>query len=259
MTTLTTRLRMVHIPPQHRAYTALVALWVLSMISVPIFRWIAGDAVMPFSISLTVLTQAIAVLGVLGAAWGWRRTGFTIGSVAALGWLVEFIGSQTGFPFGSYQYTSLLQPQLLGVPLLIPFAWFMMLPPAWAVAQTQVDTQRRTAFILCSALAFTAWDFFLDPQMVGWGIWKWANPVGYFGIPWVNFLGWVLCAALITAWVRPVQLPVRPLLLIYLITWLFQTIGLAVFWGQPQPAIVGFGLMGLFVLLAFRAGWSVKP
>ena len=45
-----------------------------------------------------------------------------------IGWTAEAIGSKTGFPFGAYHYTDRLQPQLLGVPLLIPLAWLMMLP-----------------------------------------------------------------------------------------------------------------------------------
>ncbi len=252
MTALTARLRTLYIPPQHRAYTALVGLWMLSMIAVPILRWSFGESILPLTINLTVLTQVAAVLSILGAAWGWRHTALALGSVFALGWLVEFIGSHTGFPFGSYRYTAVLQPQLLGVPLLIPFAWFMMLPPAWAVAQVIVGVNRRAAFIVCSALAFTAWDFFLDPQMVTWGIWTWDQPGSYFGIPLVNFFGWVLCAALITTVVRPQRLPQRSLLLIYGITWLFQTIGLALFWGQPAPAAVGFVLMGIFVGLTVR-------
>jgi hypothetical protein len=51
---------------------------------------------------------------------------------------------------------------------LVPLAWLMMLPPAWAVARL-VAGGPGIAFILTAALAFTAWDLFLDPQMVAWG------------------------------------------------------------------------------------------
>ncbi|MBK9747058.1 MAG: carotenoid biosynthesis protein [Chloroflexi bacterium] len=68
-------------------------------------------------------------------AWGGRRALTTIGVIVALAWLTEFIGHTTGFPFGSYDYTPRLQPQVGGVPLLIPLAWLMMLPPAWAMAR----------------------------------------------------------------------------------------------------------------------------
>jgi putative membrane protein len=192
------------------------------------------------------------VLGVLRQAWGLTRTFWTAASIVLLAWLVEFTGSTTGYPFGVYHYTGLLQPQIGGVPLLIPLAWLMMLPPAWAVGQRLAGSASDLAFIGWSALALTAWDLFLDPQMVAWGLWIWAEPGGYFGIPWVNFLGWLLASALITLAVRPNPLPVRPLLLIYTITWLLESIGLIFFWDLPGPGLVGFIGMGGLLWLVYK-------
>ena len=114
------------------------------------------------------------------------------------------------------------------------------------------------AFAVWSGLALTAWDLFLDPQMTQWELWVWDQPGGYFGIPWVNYLGWFLGAALITAAMqfaaRPQELPERPLLAVYTLTWLLETVGLAAFWGLPGPALCGFVGMGVFVLLAWRSG-----
>lgn len=235
-----------------RGYIALLALWTLSMITLPILRWVFGDNILPFGVVVTVILQSSAVLLVLASAWGSGRAMRMAGAVVGLAWLVEFIGSSTGFPFGTYDYTERLQPQLAGVPLLIPFAWLMMLPCAWAVAAAVVGTRRRWLFAWVTALAFTAWDLFLDPQMTSWGMWEWVHPVGYFGIPWVNFLGWILSSFLMTLIVRPTEIPVKPLLFIYGLTWVFMTIGLAVFWGLPGPALGGFAAMGLFVFLALR-------
>jgi putative membrane protein len=238
------------------------ALWVLTMISIPIVRWVAGDGPLPWAVSVSVLLQAATVLGVLVQAWGVRPTLAAAATVVTLAWLVEFVGSTTGVPFGSYHYTNTLRPQLLGVPLPVPLAWLMLLPAAWAVADLLVGRAARLRFIAVAALAFTAWDLFLDPQMVGWGFWAWARPGGYFGIPWSNFLGWLLASALITAAVfqpawRPPRTPTRPLLLVYTLTWLLQAVGLALFWAMPGPALAGFLAMGLFVALAWRA--EVRP
>ncbi len=238
---------------QDRLSGALIVMWVASMISLPILRWVGGDPIVPTGVAVTVIIQSAAVASVLARAWGWRHTLLTLVAVAALGWLVEFTGSTTGFPFGQYHYTDRLQPQINGVPLVIPFAWFMMLPPAWAVAHRLIGVKRRLAFVALSALAFTAWDLFLDPQMAGWGFWVWADPDGYFGIPWINFGGWITASALITLLVQPSKLPVRPLLIIYTITWALMTIGLLVFWGLPGPALAGGAAMGSLVALAWRA------
>jgi putative membrane protein len=138
-----------------------------------------------------------------------------------------------------------------GVPLLIPLAWLMMLPCAWAVAYQITGQSRGRQFMLVSALAFTAWDLFLDPQMVNWGYWVWEQPGGYFGIPWLNFGGWFLSAVGLTWLIRP-PAPPASLLVIYLLTWLLQTVGQLFFWQMPGPALVGFGGMGCFVVLNVR-------
>lgn len=229
----------------------LFAAWILAMIALPVANFFLGQAARPPVITLSTLVQVTLLLAFLVPAWGWRVTLRTAFLVMGLAWLVEFTGSTTGYPFGPYHYTHLIQPQIGGVPLLIPLAWLMMLPPAWAVARRIAGPHSRLAFIGWSALAMTAWDLFLDPQMVAWGLWGWAQPGGYFGIPWTNYLGWLLASALITVTVRPGPLPTRPLVLIYAITWLLESLGLFFFWGLPGPALAGFAGMGSLLWLAF--------
>lgn len=237
------------------AYALLLA-WVLSMIGLPIARWTLGDAAIPIGVNLSAILQALAVFSIVQQQWGLRRAGMTFGIVALVTWGAEVIGSATGFPFGEYHYTEVLQPQLGHVPLLIPVAWFMLLPSAWVMAQLIVGEKRerrgqRAAFIAVSAIALTAWDLFLDPQMVGWDFWQWAENGAYFGIPLQNYAGWLLVAALVTYLVNPPRLQAMPLALIYGVVWFLQTIGQAVFWGQPGPALFGFLGMGGVMLLAY--------
>lgn len=245
------------IPLFTAAWQPLMLLWVAGMISVPLTLWFIGDEGIPVMSLITTLLQFGVVLAILVHGWGIQRTASVFGLVAVITYLAEFIGSKTGIPFGSYHYTEALQPQLFGVPLIIPLAWFMMLGPAWAVAFTllngKIDTvSRRGMFIVLSGLAITAWDLFLDPQMVGWGFWVWHEPSGYFGIPWLNYFGWFLTAAVVTTVVRPDKLPLVPLIIVYGIVWVLQSIGLAVFWAQPGPALCGFIGMGIFLFPAVR-------
>lgn len=240
------------------ASLAFIILWLITMILFPIAYWVAGDAVIPPAITIAALAQSIAVFYPLSRAWGSQRAVILFVAVAALTWLAEFVGSKTGFPFGHYDYTTVLQPQLGGVPLLIPFAWFMMLPPAWAVVQAiwpaqQATFWHRLRFAGLSALCLTAWDLFLDPQMVGWNFWQWREPSGYFGIPFSNYFGWLLVSFVISWLLYPPRLPLLPLIMVYAAVWFLQSIGLAVFWGQPGPALFGSIGMGIFLLFAIRS------
>lgn len=251
MTTITKHLQVENIAPQHLAIGA----WILSMIALPIMRWIWGDDIIPFASTMGVIFQFGAVVFILLAYWGMKQTIRTIAIVAILTWGAEYIGSHTGLIFGEYTYTEALQPQIIGVPLLIPLAWLMMLAPSWAIATMIVGKDistplQRLKFIIISALAMTAWDLYLDPQMVTWGFWVWANEGAYFGIPLVNYLGWFIVSALVTFVINPRNIPITPLLVIYMIVWIFQAIGLGLFWGQPGPALFGFVGMGILIVTA---------
>lgn len=242
------------------AYGLMIA-WVLAMIGLPIARWTWGDDALPPGITVAVTLQIIAVLAALAGRWGVPRTLAAAGVVVVIAWAFEFVGHTTDVPFGAYAYTDRLQPQIGGVPVLVPLAWLMMLPPSWALAH--VITRRytglrgRIAFIGVAALALTAWDLFLDPQMVAWDLWRWDDPSGftYFGIPFINFAGWLLAGITITAAATPLirreTLPLGALLTVYVVTWLLESIGLAVFWGLPGPAVFGFLAMG--AMLAWGA------
>jgi putative membrane protein len=148
-----------------------LAAWSAFMVAFPIADFVTRGAWYPFLATVNVLLQGEAVMAVLWTAWPRGRVVRLALLVLPLTWLAEFIGHTTGLPFGTYTYTPVLQPQLLGVPLLIPLAWLMMLPPAWAVTSAAVSPERRLAFAVVSSLAFTAWDLFLDPQMVA----RWAS------------------------------------------------------------------------------------
>ncbi len=257
--------------------------WLLEMILVPILRWRWGDHAMRAGLVGGVVLQGLTVILILSDVWTWGRTLKTIVIVAVLTWTMEFVGSHTGLPFGRYHYTDRLQPQLGDVPLVIPLAWLMMLPPAWATADLIVGTGMGW-FAFISGLAFTAWDLFLDPQMVRWNFWQWeeknrSTPQieqglgpkaktsvrersrawrrtkrGYFGIPWSNFVGWWLTAWGLTALIGPTELPTAPLFLMYGLTWFLETFGQFVFWHWPGTATGGLVGMGVFVIAAWLRG-----
>ena len=241
--------RRVTIQPAH----LFIAAWLITTISIPILRWVVGDGVLHQGVIAGVLLQTAAVLAISYQAWGTRTVLRIAAIVIALSWAIERVGSTTGIPFGPYHYTEALAPLVGGVPAVIAPAWLMMLVPAWAVAYAITGSVRGWRFVLVSALAFTAWDLFLDPQMVAWGYWVWEIPGIYFGIPLVNYTGWLLASALLTAIARPPRLPLAPLLFIYGAVWFLQSVGLAIFWQMPGPALFGFAGMGFFVLWSLRS------
>ena len=125
--------------------------------------------------------------------WGAARAGAASATTAVATGVVERVGTKTGLPFGRYAYTSALQPQVAHVPVIVPLAWFGMGLPAREAAHAALGNRSTpTTRIVLGSAAITAWDLFLDPQMVGEGYWAWARRGLYRGIPLSNFGGWFL-------------------------------------------------------------------
>lgn len=98
----------------------------------------------------------------------------------------------------------------------------------------------------------TAWDLFLDPQMVSEGYWAWARRGWYRGIPLSNFVGWFATGLAIMS-LFEIALPVRArdeaagaevggdgrLVGQYGYMSFMQTLGYARFFRDPVVAAVG--------------------
>lgn len=243
----------------------LLLLWLSLMVLTPIAHRFGSQHALTLTLTLSTIAQVGLVLGLLTTAWNAKRVLGVGLVVVVLAWMVEFTGVRTGLPFGAYAYTGVLQPQLGPVPAHIPAAWLMMLPPAWAVGKAVTRSHRTgdgrawlgiAALSFMSGLAMTAWDLYLDPQMVSWQLWQWDGPGIYFGVPLLNFAGWTLTAFCITfllaATVRLDPLPVESLLLVYSLVWLLEAVGLGLLFRIPGAAVSGFLGMGIFVALAWR-------
>lgn len=139
--------------------------------------------------SLFLLTAGLVVL--LGERTG--RGVLLLACVALLGFAVEAVGVRFGVPFGRYVYTGALQPQVLGVPVVMGPAWMVLV----AFAQDAAGRLRLGGWraVLFAALLTTATDLVIDPLAANrLGYWKWLDGGSYYGIPFVNFAGWFLTA-----------------------------------------------------------------
>ena len=178
--------------PASQRVCALVVL--AAMIATPLFEQSGDERVL---LTHFVIGGMFALSALVArVVWGARRlVGASLG-VVGFTWLLELVGSNTGFPFGTYDYSSLLQPHVAGVPVVVPFAWFAMAIPAREVVRA-LGARRGWQRVLFGAAALTAWDVFLDPQMVTEGYWQWATDGWYRGIPLTNYVGWMIGGAVV--------------------------------------------------------------
>jgi putative membrane protein len=221
-----------------------------------VYPQVPSSWVMP----MTALTVGLFLGASIAACWARSGPVYALGLAGlafAVGLASEIVGVHTGFPFGAYAYTDALQPQLAGVPIVIPLAWAMMAYPAWRVGELLGTTPLLRA--VAAAGALTAWDVALDPQMVALGIWEWPNGGLYHGIPLVNFAGWLGVGMILYGWWALVERdrprargPVVDALGVglYAWTWIGETVAHALFFEGAGVALASFLAMGAFAIPA---------
>lgn len=150
--------------------------------------------------SVLLLLQGAAMLAWLFWRYGWRG-GITALVIAALGFLVEYVGATSGLPFGRYSYTDLVQPQILGVvPIAICAAWMMTAVAAYEIARQLVF--RRWGFnaaLLLAATLVLVQDLQIETvaALVN-HYWTWTDSGFYYGVPTANFVAWWLVGLAMT-------------------------------------------------------------
>ena len=201
--------------------------------------------------SAVVVAMATTTAANAGARWGVARAATAFGAVGVTTGVVERIGTATGVPFGRYEYTGALCPQLGHVPALVPLAWFAMAVPAREVAHAALGPRSTpVARAVVGAAALTAWDLFLDPQMIGEGYWTWARRGIYRGVPLSNYVGWFVTGLGVMAILERAlpaagslaptsERPDASLIAMYGFVGLMETIGFARYFRDPVVATIG--------------------
>lgn len=147
------------------------------------------------AVVLFAIPSYYAVIRVAGRAKGLQLLGL-LGFYALL---VESIALATGFPYGNFIYNDVLGNKILGLaPWTVAFAF----PPIvflayWSVRRSYASAGLLPTVLLTSLLAMGI-DLVLDPGAVRLGFWQWSTPGIYYGVPLVNFLGWILTSSVAT-------------------------------------------------------------
>ena len=139
-------------------------------------------------IALFALPSYVSLLRYTGA----RRGLPALIVLSVLPLLVEALAVWTGFPYGEFHYSGLLGYNVLGlVPASVSFAYTPILLGAMTVAG-RFSGGSLTRFAFFSTLVNVSIDLVIDPAAVHTGFWAWTNPGVYYGVPLVNFMGWVV-------------------------------------------------------------------
>ncbi len=155
----------------------------------PDYWWVSTLAIVVFS--LPVVVASIRWLG-------GRRGALLLVGLGLYALVFESVSIATGVPYGRFHYSGILGPPILGLaPATVLLAWTPLILGSLAAV-------RRTWLTVPLLVVL---DLVLDPAAVHLGFWRWEQPGRYYGVPLVNFAGWVVSGGLAVLVLR--RLPVR--------------------------------------------------
>lgn len=160
--------------------------------------WLAFN---PYLIVLAASIMALPLIAGLAPLID-RRAALGLALLALFAWGIELVGVNTGFPYEDFSYQLHLGPMLFGdVPLALPVFYFPILIDGYLLAVLALgDVTDRISFRYPAVIgAVVGLDLILDPGAVALNFWGWTDPGAYYGIPAMNFVGWVLSGSVAVA------------------------------------------------------------
>jgi len=181
---------------------ALLAAWVATTLTS-----LFAPGVLSFDTSRYINVALISAFTLVHGAARYGGRAITVYFVIALvvTYVMENASVATGLPFGHYEHTAHMGPQLGRAPWLVGPIFAVAGYLGWVLAGILLgdafETRRASpAFArpLIAAFITTSWDLCVDP--IGGTMnrdWIWAEGGGYFGVGWLNFFGWMVTMLII--------------------------------------------------------------
>lgn len=220
------------------AILMLLAVSAFFMVNVPLPAWshyVSGVNVVLFAMPAFWATRR----------WlGWRDAGLLWAALGIYALLLETSAIYTGFPYGHFGYSDLLGAKLFGAtPWTVFLAWTPLILGAYAAARKLLENA--VMRVAATALIATAFDLVLDPGAVRLGFWQYSGNGGFYGVPLLNFAGWLVSGSIAVVMIEAFLLLRKPLLPtpVQLISSAFLIVSfwtaIAAFGGMLWPTAIG--------------------
>ncbi|QLD87299.1 carotenoid biosynthesis protein [Natronomonas halophila] len=126
-----------------------------------------------------------------------RKAGFGLLALCAYTYGIELVGVSTGYPYGHFEYGVDLGPMIAdAIPAALPLFFLPLVLNAYLLCLLLLGESARNAVFRVPAViaAVVGMDLILDPGAVAIGFWSYDAGGLYYGVPWLNYAGWVLSA-----------------------------------------------------------------
>jgi uncharacterized membrane protein len=221
------------------------------------------EFMMNYGYSALILFSGLTTFLLLKRDVSYKTAILITATLLVFSFVIQWIALKTDYPFGSFMYTENLSSQIFDlIPWAVPILWFVMIVNAYVIASVlftrkigeRIDSQ--TLIVAVTALVVTLMDLNLEPVAVNVKqFWFWLErDWAYYGIPRINFFGWLcislLLSALLILWFSPHKFKISTAWYSLLVLTVMQTLWAVLNWqaGQYIGTFVGLNTLGLLAV-----------
>jgi len=151
-----------------------------------------------YASEISIVLILIPVLYSLYTNLGFKRTFYIILVLALLTIGIEYTALTTSYPYGGFFYNNSMPGKINGV---LPWnTGLSYLPFLFGAVGISYYFSKNTFYrIIISSLVLVTLDLVIDPGAVSIGMWDYDKPGIYYGVPFSNFVGWIVSGTFMSA------------------------------------------------------------
>jgi putative membrane protein len=132
-----------------------------------------------------------------------KKTTIVFAGIFIAGFLVEWVGVNTGYIFGTYYYGNCLGFKLFNTPVIIGLNWLLLV---YLSANITIRLQLKLfPSIIVSSLVMVFYDLVIEHVASDLNMWYWFNN----SIPFKNYIAWFVIALLFHSIVKIFKIDVK--------------------------------------------------
>lgn len=211
------------------------AVLVVNIISAPIIYLTRDLVIFPIILQIVLLCLAFASFYLLYKSTNIKLAIIIFLVIGIYGLLIETISIKTGFPYSRFNYSDMMGYKVADI---VPYTIFLIWPTLVisAYSLSEFISKKGISKIVITTLLLLLLDLVFDPVATELGFWIWEEPGLYYGVPFLNFIGWIFSALISASFAYFILaknlIENKYLILIYignLLLWTFLSIRLGIY------------------------------
>ncbi len=208
-----------------------------------------------YASEISIILILFPLFVTLQREFGIYKTIIHIVVLSSISLFIEYRGLITGMPYGFFSYNTAIPNQIQHIlPWTVGLSYIPLL--YGAVGSAYYFSKKPFQVLLLSVTFLLIIDIVIDPAAVSIGMWTYATHGWYYGVPFQNFIGWIVSSTitssilvlLMRSYPKDHTIALTSSMYISLALWVY----IALIKNLWIPACIGIAVLGYLLMIYSR-------